>query len=61
MKTALRIAAALTALAFATPVLACGDQKPTTASAEKDSSKQQQAGAEKTKDKAAVKTATAAR
>jgi len=60
MKTAIRIAAALTALAFATPVLACGDQKPTTASAEKDSSKKQ-AGAEKTKDKTAVKTATAAR
>ena len=47
-------------MSSATPVLACGDQKPTTASAEKDSSKKQAAN-EQTKDKAAVKTATAAR
>jgi hypothetical protein len=37
-KTIVRIAAALTVLAFATPVLACGE-KATTASTEKSSTK----------------------
>jgi hypothetical protein len=37
-KTIVRVAAALTVLAFATPVLACGE-KATTASTEKSSTK----------------------
>jgi hypothetical protein len=48
MKTVLRISAALAVLAFATPVLACSDSKPTTAQADqKDASKTKVAKAEK--------------
>ena len=61
-KNLIRIAAALTVLAFATPVLACSETKTTSASNEKsDSNKKQAASAEKASDKAAVKTATASK
>jgi hypothetical protein len=60
-KTIVRIAAALTVLAFATPVLACGD-KATTASTEKSGQKgsAKVATAEKAPAKGAPKTSTAA-
>jgi hypothetical protein len=64
VKTVLRIAAALAVLAFATPVLACGDAKTTAASSEKGdaSKKQQTASADKAAaSKTTVKTAPAAK
>jgi hypothetical protein len=61
-KNLIRIAAAVTVLAFATPVLACSDAKTTTASNEKnDSGKKQTASAAKASDSTAVKTATASK
>jgi hypothetical protein len=59
MKTVLRIAAVLSALAIATPVLACSESKPTTAQADqKDASKAKVAKADKAP---TVKTAPATR
>jgi hypothetical protein len=64
MKTAIRIAAVLAVVAFATPVLACSDTKTTAASADKveaGKGSKQVASAEKTSDKGTTKAATVSR
>ncbi len=63
MKTVARVVAAVAAISFAVPALACGDAKTTSASAEKDQGKAKVASSEKAPAQAqgTVKTAPAAR